>query len=187
MFDFVDAKTLYTIGHLLGVAFGVGGAYLGDGMFFLSMKDKQISQTEFRFMKFAGTFVWFGLALFLISGILLTSMDPERYFASSKYLAKMVVVAVIIINGIIFHAVHLKRIKRCIGIYLPSSKEFQSFSLGMYISGAVSVVSWTFALVLGAFRSIPYEPVIILGVYALALVFSISMALIMRKRFLSTS
>jgi ABC-type xylose transport system permease subunit len=187
MFDFIDAKTVYTIVHLLGVAFGAGGAFISDGMFFASLRDKQLSETEFRFLKIGGNFVWFGLFLFFVSGVLLTSLDPERYFASSKFIAKMVIVGVIVVNGIIFHMTHLKRLKKCIGVYLPSSRDFQKYSKAMYISGAISVVSWTFALVLGAFRSVPYSPIDILLVYGLAVVVAIAGALFMRKRFLSVS
>jgi len=187
MFDFVDAKTIYTIGHLFGVAFGAGGAYMSDGMFFASLRDKQLSETEFRFLKIGGNFVWFGLFLFFISGALLTSLDPERFFTSSKFIAKMVIVSVIVVNGIIFHTIHLKRLKRCLNIYLPSSRDFQKYSQSMYISGAISAVSWTFALMLGAFRSIPYETVTILSVYILVILLSIGIALVVRKRFFSSS
>lgn len=182
--DAFDAKTLWTILHLFGVVLGAGGAYLGDTLFFFSTRNGVLSAVELSFLKRMGSFVWVGLALLLVSGIGLFLLDPERYLASSKFLSKMVIVAVIAANGVIFHTVHFKVLKSLIGVPFRSSKEFRRKGLFMLMSGAVSVVSWTSALVLGSLRSLPFTVGEILGVYAVMVLCAVSAALVFRRFFL---
>ena len=51
MFDFIEIKTVYTILHLFGIAIGAGGAFASDLIFFKSIKDGKLSNTEFGFME----------------------------------------------------------------------------------------------------------------------------------------
>ena len=105
--EFIDLKTIYTIMHVIGAVIGAGGAYLSDAIFFASTKDRTINKTEFKFMKLGSIFVWSGLALLFISGLLLFSTNPAGYMESSKFLVKMFIVFIIFVNGIFFHVFHL--------------------------------------------------------------------------------
>lgn len=154
--EFLDTKTIWTIVHLIGVAAGAGGAYISDVMFFSAVKDEKIDKTEMRFLKIASSFVWVGLAILIISGLGLFLTDPAYYMESSKFLAKMSVVAILTINGLVFHFSHLPILGRHVDCHFPSSKEFMSCQPFLLTSGAISIVSWTFALIFGALRSVPY-------------------------------
>src|SRR3989344_4267080 len=124
MLDFIEAKTIYVILHLLGAVIGMGGAFASDAIFFSSVRDGKISDTEMRFIRLGGRMVWVGLAIIIVSGFLLFSLNTERFLNSSKFMAKMTIVAIIVINGAIFHLVHIPRLHKHAGQHLPSSDEF---------------------------------------------------------------
>lgn len=181
----MDPKTLFSIIHLFGVAIGAGGAFMSDAMFFSAVKDGKFSATEIRFLKLGSQMVWMGVVLLLISGALLFSLDPDHYLNSTKFLAKMTVVGVILINGAFFHLVHIPRITRHTGEYFTSSDEFVRTSPILFASGAVSFVSWSSAIVLGVLHQIPYGYGEIMLAYSLILAVAIGLALSLRKRFFS--
>jgi len=155
--DWIDAKTVYTIFHIFGAIIGAGGAYVSDAMFFASIKDEVISKVELRFMKIGSTFVWVGLAILFVSGLLLFSTDPSGFLVSSKFQIKMFVVLIIFLNGLVFHMTHLPRMHRHAGHHYPSSDEFTRKSKFLIASGVVSVTSWTFSIILGSLRIIPID------------------------------
>ena len=173
-----------TVFHLIGVAVGVGGAFFGDSLFFSATKNGIVSAQELRLLKRAGRFVWVGLFIIAVSGLGLFLLDFERYMASSKFLAKMLIVLVVALNGIVFHTVHVPKLRRLVGVNLRESQLFKEASGGLFASGAVSVVSWLSALTLGSVRSLPFTLGQIMGAYALALAVAVLGASIMRCRFL---
>ena len=171
----MEPKTIYTILHLLGVVIGMGGAFMGDIFYFKSIRDKKLTKTELSFLQTASAVTWAGLTLLVLSGALLYSLNPAGYLASSKFITKMVIVGIIILNGILFHTVHLRTIKAHLNINLTKSKSFKKKSSFLYTSGAISVTSWISALVLGALHDIPltvgealtlYGGVVVLGIIA---------------------
>lgn len=180
--DWIDDKTLWTILHLLGVALGAGGAYMSDLMFLSAIKDEKVNKTEMRFLRLGSLSVWIGLTALIVSGIGLFSLNPEGYLASTKFLAKMSIVFIIFLNGMLFHYWHLPRIDRHIDEHFPSSDEFMRLKPYLVSSGAVSVISWTFALILGAMKSVPYSYLNIMSLYALVIVVGIVVALLLFRK-----
>ncbi|OGG47506.1 hypothetical protein A3D66_00430 [Candidatus Kaiserbacteria bacterium RIFCSPHIGHO2_02_FULL_50_9] len=185
-FDFADKKTLFLTVHLFGIALGAGGAFISDAMFFKTARDNRISRTEMGFLLLGSRFVFAGLILLLVSGALLFSLDPERYLASSKFLAKMTVVAVIAVNGVFFHTTHIPRLRRHVGTHLPSSDEFGRYRMLLLGSGAVSLVSWALAIVLGTFKSIPFSYEVIVGGYVAVVALALLISFILRDYLLPT-
>ncbi|NCS99001.1 hypothetical protein GW764_02325 [Candidatus Parcubacteria bacterium] len=155
--DWIDLKTFYLILHIFGAVLGAGGAYVSDAMFFASIRDRIISGRELQFMKIGSAFVWFGLILSIISGILLFSTNPAIYIESSKFLIKVFIVLVILINGVYFHMGHLPMIHRHKDHHYPSSDEFNRKKKFLIASGVISVTSWTFTIILGSLRMIPID------------------------------
>lgn len=154
--------------HLIGFALGFGGAMMSDAMFFSTIKDKVITNTEYRFMKLGSRLVWIGLLLLLLSGIVLVLLKPEL-LSSSKFLIKMLIVTVITINGIVFHYVHMPHIISHMHIPLYSSRTFIQKSHFLTISGGISVISWFAAALLGSLSGVSYSFIFLLGVYGLLL------------------
>ncbi len=170
--------------HLFGVIIGAGGAFASDFMFFSSIKDKMISHTEMRFLRLGSRMVWVGLAIIIFSGAFLFAADAARYLDSSKFLAKMTIVGVIIVNGVIFHLYHIPRLHKHIGRDFSLSKEFVKKSPLLLISGVISVVSWLAAFVLGVFHEVPYSYWIIIAFYLAILGLGILITILSKDRIL---
>ena len=182
--DFLTLKTIFTILHLFGVAIGAGGAYASDLIFISSARDEKISRTEMRFIRLGSRFVWIGLAILFISGIGIFLLDPITYLASSKFLAKMTIVLVIAGNGYLFHAVHIPRIARHTGEHFLFSGEFRDTVPILLASGAVSFISWSMALVLGALRGVPFSYLEIMLFYLAIVGIGVMGTLILSRRIL---
>ncbi len=172
--------------HLIGVAVGLGGALFGDLLFFSATRNGIISLPELRLIKKDGNFVMIGLLILIVSGTGLFLLQPEKYLASTKFLSKMAIVLVLTVNGLIFHRVHFKTMKKLVGVRLRESRVFRRVSAGLFISGAVSLTSWLCALALGSLRSLPFSVFEILSVYTLALGMASMSAMFLRRRFLQS-
>jgi hypothetical protein len=179
--EWIDLKSIYTVLHIFGAVIGAGGAYVSDAMFFSSIKDKIISGRELQFMKIGSTFVWVGLFISIVSGLLLFSTNPAGYLESSKFLIKNFIVLVILINGIYFHWQHIPLLNRNKDIHYDSSKEFVRKKKFLMISGVISVTSWTFAIILGSLRMIPIDFYTALIIYLIFEIVAILFALIILK------
>ncbi len=147
---------IFIIGHILGAFIGAGAAYTSDITFMRSIRDGVIDQTEFRRLIRLSRFVWVGLALLIFSGVGLFLAKPDFYLHSVKFMSKMSIVLLLTINGIIFHVYHLPFIKRRIGATLFIGVQGKQGSW-IILSGVLSVVSWTAALVLGTLDSVPFS------------------------------
>ncbi len=179
--EFIDTKTIYTIFHIIGAVLGAGGAYVSDAIFMSSVKDGKVDSTELRFMKIGSRFVWVGLGVLILSGIGLFTTDPALYMESSKFLAKMSIVLIIAINGVLFHTSHLPRIERHAGGHLPSSDEFMRKKTFLLSSGAVSFVSWTAALILGSLRAVPYDYTVVMSIYGALILVAVATVLLVSR------
>ncbi len=182
--EFLDLKTIYTLTHVFGAVIGAGGAFASDAMFFSTIKDGRINRQELRFMKLGGKLVWIGLSILVISGLFLFFGDLEKYLASAKFLAKATIVGIIIANGFVFHLIHIPHIQGHLGIKFAQSRTFMRLAPFILMSGAVSVVSWVSALILGTLKYVPYSYVSIISVYLVLIVFAMLGALIMKKKIL---
>ena len=187
MFDFVELKTIFVIFHLVGVVLGMGAALMTDIMFIKGAKNKILNAEEISFISLGSRTVWVGLFLIIFSGVTLFSLNPDGYLNSSKFLTKMLVAAVLTINGAIFHFKHLPFLRAQVDKDLTISGEFRKKSIGLFISGAVSSTSWFAALILGMLRKVPYEFKIIASVYFLILLGAILAAFLARRMFLKNN
>lgn len=177
----MDIGQLLVVGHLLGVALGAGGAYLSDYFFFQAIKNKHISQTELRFLGLSSQVVWVGLSILIISGLGLFLLDIDKYLDSTKFLAKMSIVGVIFLNGLFFEFIHFGHLRFHVGKRFYSIEKFLERSPALVGSGVISVVSWTFALVLGSLPSLPYSYVEIMGFYLVVILSVILVTLVYLK------
>lgn len=181
MFEFIETKTALLIIHIFGAILGAGGAFLSDGMFMLSVKDGRVNKTEMRFLALGSVFVSLGLLILVLSGVGLFLLDPSHYLVSDKFLAKMTVVGILIVNGILFHTLHIPLLRKFMGQKLDESRAFMKRSSRVILSGAVSLVSWTFAVILGMIKIIPYDYGVIMGVYLVVLACGVVAAFLMKK------
>ncbi len=179
--EFLQAKTIYLIVHVFGAILGAGGAFVGDTMFFSSIKDGHINKDELRFLKLGGKMVWFGLFILVVSGIFLVLTDPQHYLSSSKFLAKVTIVCVIILNGLIFHLIHFPHIRGHVGLKFNESPTFVKRAPYLLISGAISVVSWISTVILGMLRGVPYSYTDIMSLYLFIILIAVAGALFLKN------
>ena len=166
-------KDVYTIVHLIGVTLGAGGAFVSDAMFVSVFKDMKIDKTELRLVKVSSSLIWLGLLVLLISGILLFSMNPERYLTSSKFLVKMIIVGAIFINGLYLHLKLLPLCAKHANRNLSTDREFIKHRPLLFTSGAISFTSWVSVIILGSLRSVPMDFWPLLGLYSLVVAVAI--------------
>lgn len=185
--EFVDLRTLVVISHIIGTVMGVGGVYIAAVMFFKTMRRGLIEQAELDMMNTVSQVVAIGIVILFFSGVALFMFDPDKYMGSSKFLVKMFIVVVILLNGIVLHRLQVPFLQRFVGLDLRATAEFQAKKALLLITGTTSVVSWTIAMVLGMLRGIPYSLTTGLLVYLGLLGASILGAVVLRHYLIPTS
>ena len=100
IFYLAEYRQIVTGAHLLGLALGLGGATIADVFFFRFIKNRKISYSETGVLHTLSQVIWLGLGLMVASGLGLYLPAAEALNGSGKFLAKMIVVAVIIANGL---------------------------------------------------------------------------------------
>lgn len=175
---------IYTLAHLIGVIIGVGGAYVSDFLFMRSVRDGILSFKELIVLHWASRLVWVGLIILILSGLGIFSTNPEHYLQADKFLAKQTIVFILFLNGLIFHKLHLPLFRRHAESHFPSSEEFMNLRKWILISGVISMTSWTGALIIGAWRTMPYSYLEILGAYLGIIIFGTVVAHFIKNKIL---
>jgi hypothetical protein len=168
-----DKDQLLRMSHLFGVAVGVGTATVTDILFFKFMRDSKMSKWEARIMNSLSPVVWAALAILAVSGAVMFLQDTERLLQSSKFLTKMLIVAILILNGAILNMVVGPRLHK---ISMPGSIRKLAFALG-----AVSLTSWYSAFLLGMLRNVPLGLPVLLTAYAFFLLVAIIGSQVMQR------
>lgn len=161
--------------HLIGVALGLGGATITDILFFKFLKDNKISGLESGVLKTLSKVIWVALGILVLSGLALYLPYADRLNGSAKFLVKMVVVLVIIINGSLLNLFISPKIEK-----ISSNTGFRRLA---FASGAVSIVSWYSAFILGMMRTKIFGFSELLGIYLGLLALSVVCSQIFECRF----
>ncbi len=149
---FVFTKPVITIIHVLSAIVGMGSALASDFLFNLYARDKSLNKTEIRTLQFLSDIVWIGVVVIILSGVGLYFSDPQKYIHSSKFISKMGVMCVLLLNGIMlskFISPHLSERGLLKNI---SKKTLRQYA---FMGGGISVYSWVVVCSLGVLDSIP--------------------------------
>ena len=157
------------IAHVLCVAIGLGGATITDVLFFKFLRDFKISNFESKVMDSLSVVIWTALGGIVLTGLLLLLSSPEYYLASSKFLAKMSIVAVLICNGVVLNIFIAPKMTKIFSRVGKGSAEIQSFRKWAFACGAVSMVSWYSAFLLGSFQGLNLAYDVFIALYVLVL------------------
>ena len=178
-----EYKFLILIFHNIGFALGLGGAVMADFFFFKFLKDLKISEDESKTLSMVSEVVWFGLALLVISGIGLYLPEMARLNESPKFLVKMIVVGVIIVNGVFLNLKISPQLVKISfgGKHKHKMGELRGFRKLAFALGAVSLTSWFSAFILGIFRSVPLSFIHLLAIYIIALAIAVSLSQILES------
>jgi uncharacterized membrane protein len=149
-----EQRVWWVIIHNIGFILGIGSATITDIFFFRFLKDDKIDAKEKSVMDTLTNTIWIGLALLFVSGIMLYLPNQEVLNSSSKFLSKVVVVAIITINGLLLNMFVGPKIRKLTFDNAPVPRRFRQFAFAL---GAISITSWYTAFLLGSFRQIKFS------------------------------
>lgn len=170
--------------HLFGFAIGVGGATITDVFFMKFLKDFRISRTEADFMRTLSRILWAGVIILAVTGLGLFLLDAGRLITSAKFISKMTVVLVLLLNGCFLHYAVTPSLRR-IAFHVdpsPLAEQFRRIRQRAFIAGGISIVSWYYAFFLAISRFPTATISAYLSLYILLLVISFAGALLMDER-----
>jgi uncharacterized membrane protein len=175
IFEFI--KPFSTVLHVLSVVCGMGAALIADLLFSFYAKDKSFSKMEISTLGLLARIVKISLYVIVASGILVFLSDVEKYIVSAKFLAKMTILAILILNGYILNTYVWSHIqgRRPGSFFVPNTKVVRQVA---FVGGAISVVSWVVLYILGTSESVPYTYSTILSLYASFVFLAIGVALL---------
>ncbi len=176
---FLNNKPLFTVLHVLCVVFGMGAALMSDVLFNFYAKDKELSETEVGTLSLLSKIVLWSLPLIILSGLAIFMSDIQKYTHSVKFLVKMTIMCVLIINGIILEKYIWSHLLKKKFFTAHSEKWFRQVS---FICGMISVVSWIFICTLGVLDKIALSYEILFGIYLGILLCGIPIALFIEHR-----
>ncbi len=134
--------------HLIGLGLGLGGATIGDISVVSALRRGKAVPPDL--MRFVGICIWAGLAILTVSGVALFLLHPSMYLHLSGFIAKMVIVAVLIGNGWILHR----------------GRSDWHLDRRLLLLGAISTVSWYASLLVAMFKTEIHLPLFgYLGLY----------------------
>lgn len=136
--------------HALAAAVGLGAANVVDALFLRFLKDFRVNEEENGVLKILSEVIWVALGAIILSGIGILFANPELAL-SPKFLAKATIVGIIVLNGALLNlliAPNLTRIN--FGTWTSRDGRFlRRVRRIAFVSGAVSIVSWYAAFILG--------------------------------------
>lgn len=176
---FSEIKVPATIVHVLSVVIGMGSALLSDILFNFYAKDKRLNKTERTTLEILSKVVWVSLAFIVVSGIVIFLSDTDKYIASTKFMAKMTILCVLVLNGYILQLYTWKHLLR--PEFFTAKREAGARKVS-FVGGAVSVISWLSVCLLGVLDSLPMSYLYIVGIYVGVILMGIFVALYLEDR-----
>lgn len=152
---FNEQKHVFTLLHVFSVIVGMGSALVSDILFNVYIKDKKINIHEDRTLNTLSKIIWFSLFFIFMSGIALFLSDPVKYSHSVKFLIKMTIVTVVIINGYMFQRIVHPALRKINFSDTNIHHKYVKLRKLSFAFGAISLTSWLLAFILGMLKSIP--------------------------------
>ena len=158
-----DPNTGYRTGlrffHFIGLAMGLGGATLLDLMLLRFFIRGRITEDTYGVFAFASRVVDLGLRLLWATGLgflFFYALTQPELLTNPKVHAKLVIVAILTINGFFIHQMILPSVRGQIGRSLFDG--MSRLRRGVFVtSGAISAVSWYVPVALGAFPQLNFQ------------------------------
>lgn len=171
--------TIALVVHLIGLVFGLGGATVTDLIFVKGVRQRHVGHTLLMVMEAASKVVLAGYAMLVVSGVaLITTGTPT----TPRFWAKMVVVAVIGLNGIAAHRVTFPRLSA--QMETRRADITIGFLHQLSVTAAISASSWYAALVMGAWKSASLSFTVWMTGYLVVLLGAVLMSLLVTPRIL---
>lgn len=176
---FQSIKTPATIVHVLGVVLGMGGALVSDMLFSFFSKDKNLNKTELKTLSILSKLILYSLVVISISGVAIFLSDPSGYLASAKFLAKMTILVVLVLNGYLLNKYVWPHLLDRGFFTLKSERNIRRLA---FVLGAVSVISWLSVFFLGMLDGLDMGYRLIISIYTMITLCGAGVALLIEKR-----
>jgi len=169
--------------NAFAIAIGLGASTLTDISFFRFLKDGEISEWEFGVLRLFSEVIWFSLAIIILTGLGIFFGDIGRYALSGEFLLKTVIIGVIVANGAVLNLYVMPR------ILLSAVKQDRGYEPGRAVRkisfalGAVSLVSWFSAFILGYINLPLVDVPRVLLIYVSLLLCAVIVSQIVESRF----
>lgn len=145
--------------HLLGLMMGFGGAVLTDLIVLRGAILKPIDETVVRIIGVLSKIVFAGLFILWVSGAMLLYIrvsNDSMVLTNEKIWAKIIIVILLTMNGIIVHKFALARMAKRLGQKLFDARQPNQTAALCFIA-VVSSVSWLVPFVLGTASEFNYK------------------------------
>jgi uncharacterized membrane protein YsdA (DUF1294 family) len=172
-------RTPATVLHVIAVIFGMGGALVSDILFSFFAKDKELNPTEISTLSMLSKIVLYSLVVIVFSGAILFLSDMEGYMQSSKFLAKMSILFVLLLNGYLLNKYIWPHLLNKDFFTTDSERNTRRLA---FACGAVSVISWLSICTLGVLDRLPISYGVIISIYFAVILFGVMVALFVEKR-----
>jgi hypothetical protein len=177
-------QILLTI-HLIGVAFGLGGATISDLSFFRALKmGDRITPDTVNWMRSFSLLIWAGIGILFVSGIGLFLLHPALYLSIPGFVAKMIFVAVLIINGLFLNFYTTARLTtfNFSEHYVRRDSAWRARKLS-FVFGAISTTTWYSVMFVAMFKTmLTFTLTEYVLLYLLVLAIAITLSLMLENR-----
>lgn len=151
----MDTHSFLLALHILGLAFGLGGALMLDAALVGKLRGAPLTPADVALSCHLSRFVKLGLCLLWLSGSLLIATaqaGPATVLADPKVQAKLVIVVALTLNAVVIERLALPLVARNRGrpLFFGVSPMRRT---GLLASGVVSGASWLAPLLLGLAKS----------------------------------
>lgn len=170
---FIKYKAVFVIMHVFSVISGMGSALVSDVLFNIYIKDKKINITENHTLEILSKIIWVSLIGVVISGLAIFFSDTAKYMASHKFILKMLIVGIIIINGLLFAFITHGSLRKINFRDTNIQYKYVRIRKLSFAFGSISIISWFCAFILGSIRSIPVSLSQGIQIYFLLIFFGI--------------
>jgi hypothetical protein len=167
------AYRIILIVHLMGLAFGMGGASAFDAIFLVASRRGRVTHELVEVVHTAASLVAGAMVMLIVSGVAFFEVGAQP---TPKFWAKMIIVFIACLNGVIAHRLVFPLIEAA-ALSKTGYLRLRPWPARLAAtSAAVSGVSWSGALILGAWHGLQLGLVPILlaytGILALAILIS---------------
>jgi hypothetical protein len=177
IFELIKAPA--TVLHVVSVVLGMGGALMSDILFSFFGKDKKLNPTELSTLEILSKVVLYSLVIIIASGFLIFLSDVDKYLNSAKFLAKMTIVVVLLVNGYVLNKYVWPHLLNKAFFTLKRERSVRQLA---FVCGAISVISWLVVCGLGVLDRLPMSYSLVMSLYTVGLLFGGMMSLVIEKK-----
>ena len=174
----VETLTLLKTAHLLAIAAALGPAFATDALLLARGLFRPITAATIEMMQFLARLVLLGLVAVWATGIPLALevyQGKPEFVTNEKFWVKVAIVVALSLNGLVIHRLVLPHVLGQQGQRLLDGTGTAQ-RLGLAAVAGVSLVSWTFPMLLGTAKELSYVVPAsrLLEAYSLALAVAIA-------------